>query len=51
MKDPGILELVHNAKVDAEFFYAAFPDATRRDVGRSALRLSGAVNELLDAAS
>lgn len=50
MKDPGILELVHNAKVEAEFFYAAFPDATRRDVEK-ALKMSNAVNELLDAAS
>ena len=50
MKDTGILGLVHNAKVEAEFFYAAFPDATRRDVEK-ALRVSSAVNELLDAAS
>src|SRR5580700_7836317 len=50
MKDAGILELVHNAKVDAEFFYAAFPDSTRRDVEK-AVRISSAVNELLDAAS
>ena len=50
MKDAGILELVHNAKVDAEFFYAAFPDSTRRDVEK-AVRISSAMNELLDAAS
>ena len=50
MKDAGILELVHNAQVDAEFFYAAFPDSTRRDVEK-ALRIRSAVNELLDAAS
>ena len=50
MKDAGILELVDNAEVEAEFFYAAFPDATRRDVEK-ALRISSAVNELLDAAS
>jgi hypothetical protein len=50
MKDSGLFELVHNAKVEAEFFYAAVPDATRRDVEKS-LRISRAVNELLDAAS
>ena len=50
MKDAGILELVHNAQVDAEFFYAAFPESTRRDVEK-ALRIRSAVNELLDAAS
>jgi hypothetical protein len=50
MNDAGISELVHNAKVDAEFFYAAFPDSTRRDVEK-AVRISSAVNELLDAAS
>jgi hypothetical protein len=50
MKDPGLFALVHNAQVEAEFFYAAFPDATRRDVEKS-LRMSSAVNELLDAAS
>jgi len=50
MEDAGILELVHNSQVDAEFFYAAFPHATRRDVEK-ALRIRSAVNELLDAAS
>src|SRR6202045_997102 len=50
MKDAAISELVHNAKVDAEFFYAAFPDSTRRDVEKAG-RISSAVNELLDAAS
>jgi hypothetical protein len=49
MKDRGLSELVHNAKVEAEFFYAAYPDATRRDVEK-ALRMSNAVSELLDAA-
>ena len=50
MNDPSVFELVRNAKVDAEFFYAAFPDVTRRDVEKS-LRMSIAVNDLLDAAS
>ena len=49
-KDPGLVKFVLNAVVEAEFFYAAFPDATRRDVEK-ALRISNAVNELLDAAS
>src|ERR1700693_3570664 len=47
MKDAGIFELVQNAKVEAEFFYAGFPDATRRDVEK-ALGISSAVNELPD---
>jgi hypothetical protein len=50
MKDPGLLGFVHKHVVEAEYFYAAYPDATRRDVGK-ALRMSKAVNELLDAAS
>src|SRR6202047_3533369 len=50
MKDAGVLELVNNAKVDAEFFYAAFLDSTRRDVEK-VVRISSAVNESLDAAS
>jgi hypothetical protein len=50
MNDPGLFDLVRKAKVEAEFFYAAFPDVTRRDVEKS-LRMSSAVNDLLDAAS
>jgi hypothetical protein len=49
MKDPGLVELVLNAVVEAEFFYAAFPEATRRDVEK-ALRVSNAFEQLLDAA-
>jgi hypothetical protein len=43
MKGHGLFELVHNAMLEAEFFYAAYPDATRRDVEK-ALRMSNAVN-------
>jgi hypothetical protein len=50
MKDPGLVQFVLNAVIEAEFFYAAFTEATRRDVEKS-LRVSRAVNELLDAAS
>ena len=50
MKDPGIFDLVQNAKVEAEFFYAAFPDVSRRDVEKMQ-RLSNAVSAMLDAAS
>lgn len=50
MKDPGLMKFVLDAVVDAEFFYAAFPEATRRDVEKS-LRVSSAVNALLDASS
>jgi hypothetical protein len=50
MKDPGIVELVLNAVVEAEFFYAAYPEVTCRDVEKMQ-RLSNAVSELLDAAS
>lgn len=50
MKDPGIYDLVKNAQVTAEFFYAANPDVTVRDVAKMR-RLSGAVSEMLDAAS
>src|SRR6202161_2694468 len=45
MKDPGLVKFVLDAVVDAEFFYAAFPEATRRDVEKS-LRVSSAVNAL-----
>ena len=49
MRDPGLVELVLNGKVEAEFFYAAYPEATRRDVEK-ALRVSKAFEQLLDAA-
>jgi hypothetical protein len=50
MRDPGIFELVQNAKVEAEFFYAAFPDVSRRDIEKMQ-RLSNAVSAMLDSAS
>ena len=50
MRDPGIFDLVQNAKVEAEFFYAAFPDVSRRDIEKMQ-RLSNAVSAMLDAAS
>jgi hypothetical protein len=50
MNDPGIFDLVHNSQITAEFFYAAFPDISRRDIEKMH-RLSGAVSELLDAAT
>jgi len=49
MGDPGLVEFVLNAVVEAEFFYAAYPEATRRDVEK-ALRVSNAFDQLLDAA-
>jgi hypothetical protein len=48
-KDPGLEELLRNCVVEAEFFYAAFPEATCRDVEK-ALRVSNAFEQLLDAA-
>jgi len=47
-RDPGFAELVLNSVFDAEFFYAAYPEATRRDVEK-ALRVSNAFEQLLDA--
>src|ERR1700681_2392432 len=49
MNDPGLFELVQNAKVEAEFFYAAYPDATRRDVEKGQ-RVLAAFEDLLDQA-
>jgi hypothetical protein len=48
LRDPGLVELVGNAKVDAEFIYVAYPEATRRDVEK-ALRVSNTFEQLLDA--
>jgi hypothetical protein len=50
MKDPGLVELVLDAIVEAEFFYVTYPEITCRDVEKMQ-RLSDAVSELLDAAS
>jgi hypothetical protein len=50
MSDPSIVELVKRSKVDAEFFYAAYPHVTCRDIEKMQ-RLSKAVTEMLDAAS
>jgi hypothetical protein len=49
-KDPGLNKWLLTQVVSAEFFYAAFPEITRRDVEKSQ-KLSSAVTELLDAAS
>ena len=49
MKGPGLVELVLSSAVDAEFFYAAYPEYTRRDIEK-ALRVSNAFEQLLDAA-
>jgi hypothetical protein len=49
-KDLGLMELIRNAQITAEFFYAAYPEVSRRDVEKMQ-RMSHAVGELLDAAS
>jgi len=50
MRDPGLVDFLQTQVVSAEFFYAAYPEATRRDVERMQ-RLSSAVSAMLDAAS
>jgi hypothetical protein len=49
-KDSNLMELVRSAQVTAEFFYAAYPEISRRDVEKMQ-RLSRAVNEMMDAVS
>src|ERR1700680_1318901 len=49
-KDPALMDLIRNAQVTAEFFYAAYPEVSCRDVQKMK-RLSAAVSEMLDAAS
>jgi hypothetical protein len=49
-KDPSLFELIRSAQITAEFFYAAYPDVSCRDVEKMQ-RLSRAVGEMLDAAS
>jgi hypothetical protein len=47
---PGTLEFVKRNAYETDLFYVAHPDATTRDITKMK-RVSGAVNELLDAAS
>jgi hypothetical protein len=44
------MDLIRNAQVTAEFFYAAYPEISCRDVQKMK-RLSAAVSEMLDAAT
>jgi hypothetical protein len=50
MNDTSLGKLVLDAVVDAEFLYVAYPELSLRDIGKMQ-RLSGAVNESLDAAA
>jgi hypothetical protein len=47
---PTLMNLIRNAQVTAEFFYAAYPEISCRDVQKMK-RLSAAVSEMLDAAT
>ena len=47
---PTLMDLIRNAQVTAEFFYAAYPEISCRDVQKMK-RLSAAVSEMLDAAT
>ena len=47
---PTLMDLIRNAQITAEFFYAAYPEISCRDVQKMK-RLSAAVSEMLDAAT
>jgi hypothetical protein len=49
MKDPGLVEFALKHVVGAEFFYAAYPEASRRDVEKGQ-RVRAAFEQLLDEA-
>ena len=49
MNDPGFLKWFSQFLISAEFFYASYPESTRRDVEKG-LRVVNAFEHLLDEA-